>query len=257
MALIKLSIDGVEYACTPVPSPVSKTGLRLVPVSADPTVIVAPLDALATWVGEYDGATQGSANGSTTYPVLIGGRQARKFTSSFTDNGGFRFHTVYGTDTVKKNFVYAGDLYFQAVAGLGQMELDNNQVTADGQTYIYGCQCNANSGAWDITKTIQPVPPAKEGNCAWVPTAFKGSPQRFALNRWLHFEIASHRDDAGNITYDAIFFDGVTALIGTTLPASLSLGWEQGIMLVNFQLGGAGASGNLTAYANNLQVARW
>lgn len=245
---IKLNIDGIDYTVTAIvpPPPVSPTGLLLVPVGIVP--IVVHLDALA-WLGEHDPATNGTALGATTYPVTIGGRTARAFPSDYTNHGGMRYHCNYASDTTSHNFVYAGDLWFDDPTPLAQMELDNNQVTADGKTYIFGAQCDANSGAWDITR--------QDTACHWVTTAAKGSPKLWPAKTWLHFEIASHRDDAGNITYDAVHFNGLTRQIGITLPSARNIGWKKGDCLVNFQEGGAGASGSIYAYGSNMRIARW
>jgi hypothetical protein len=243
MTVVKLNIDGVDFTVTPI----SPTGLLLVPVGV--TAVVDELDALG-WTGEQDAATDGTSVGATTYPVTIGGRTgARLFTNTYTNYGGFRYDVDYDTDATSTHFVYAGDLYFESVAGLAQIELDNNQVTSDGKTYIFGVQCNLNDGLWDITKT--------DTTCHWLPTAAVGNPKNFPLNTWLHFEIASHRDNAGNVTYDAVYFNGATQEINTTLPSAISLGWSIGACVVNLQIGGDGASGSVEVYANNLKVAKW
>jgi hypothetical protein len=257
-SVVKLNIDGVDYTCTAVvvdplpPPPVPPvvppaSGLVLLPAGVTPTITL--LDALTNWQGEHDGATSGTASGTTSYPVSIGGRQARAFPSDYTSHGGFRYHVQYATDLTAKNFIYAGDLYFDSEFP-AQMELDNNQVTADGKTYIFGVQANKNSGKWDITK--------QDTQCHWVPSSAKGDPTQWPTKQWLHFEIASHRDDLGNITYDAVHLNGVTQQIGTVLPSARNIGWTKGHLLVNVQLGGASSgSGSIRCYGSNLQVARW
>ena len=253
---IKLSIDNgagfVDYQCAPI----SPTGLLLVPADVVPTVI--GLDALP-WTGVFDEATKSpatgiaSAAGISSFPVAIGGRAARSFPSTYIANGGLRYHCPYANDTKAHNFVYAGDLWFDDLTPLGQMELDNNQVTVDGKTYIFGVQANNNSGSWDVTSTNQ-VTKA----CKWNPTAAKGCPNLWPAKQWLHFEIASHRDDAGNITYDAIHFNGTTMALGVTYAASLGLKWAIGVCLVNLQIDGAlSSSGSILVYGSNFQMARW
>lgn len=250
--IIKLNIDNVDYTVTaivpppPPQPPISSTGLLLVPASLNPQVI--KLDTLA-WSGVHDSATSGSATGLSVYPVTVGGRRARSFVSNYMNNGGLRYHCAYGNDAAAHNFVYAGDLWFDDLTPLAQMELDNNQVVDD-KTYIFGVQANNTSGAWDVTKA--------DTTCHWVPTTAKGSPNAWPAKTWLHFEIASHRDDAGNITYDAVHFNGMTQQIGITFPASLALRWKPlGLLMVNLQLGGALASGSILVYGSNLCVARW
>jgi hypothetical protein len=250
---------GVPPVVPPVvpPPPVPVSGLLLLPAGVTP--VITQLDALTTWQGEWDaatnsggknaaGATIPGAVGTTTYPVTIGGRTARAFPSDYTNHGGFRYHVHYGSDTTHKNFIYSGNLYFDGELP-AQMELDNNQVTADGKTYIYGVQCNSNDGFWDITR--------QDTGCHWQASTAKGNPKTWPTKTWLHFEIMSHRDDAGNITYDAVHFNGTTQKIGTTLASARNIGWGIGSLLVNFQLGGASSAGSIRAYANGLQVARW
>lgn len=253
---IQLTLDdGTELIGTVQPKPIpSPTGLLLVPPNVAPTLSF--LDALTTWLFEFDKGTQVDATtgavGSTQYPVLVGGRQARQFNSTFTNNGGVRFHAIYGNDPGARNFVFAGDLWVTSVAQLGQMELDNNQIDAQGNTYIYGCQCNSADGAWDVASSD----PQTKSN-KWNPTPVKGSPANFPPNQWLHFELAHHRDDAGNITYDAIHFNGVTEPVGMTVVGAMPLGWTpDGDLLVNFQINGLG-NGQMSVWASNLRVARW
>lgn len=233
----------------PVVIPPPAHGLFLLPAGVTPTI--SALDAMTNWAGEHDGATSGSATGGSTYPVTIGGRQARAFPSDYKNHGGFRYHVQYATDTTAKNFIYAGDLWFDSELP-AQMELDNNQVDPAQKVYIYGVQCNKNSGKWDITK--------QDTACHWVPSIAKGDPTQWPIKTWLPFEIMSHRDDAGNIIYDAVRFNGVTQQINTVLPSARKIlpAWTVGHCLVNLQLGGASAtSGSIRCYGNNLQVARW
>lgn len=231
----------------PPPPPPPTTGLVLLPAGVTPTI--TQLDALTNWQGEHDGATSGTATGGSTYPVAIGGRQARAFPSDYTSHGGFRYHVQYATDTAAKSFIYAGDLYFDGELP-AQMELDNNQVTADKKTVIYGVQCNKNDGLWDIT--------FQDTRCHWKGSDAKGDPTQWPIKKWLHFEIMCHRDDIGNVIYDSVHFDGTTQLIATVLPSARALGWAVGHLLVNLQLGGASStSGSIRCYGNNMQVARW
>jgi hypothetical protein len=260
------SIDGKPYTVVLTPyvapppavvPPPPASGLLLLPAGVTP--IISQLDALTTWTGEWDTGTNSGgkdatgkvipgAVGTTSYPVTIGGRVARAFPSDYTNHGGFRYHVHYDMDTTRKNFIYGGDLYFDGELP-AQMELDNNQVTVDGKTYIYGVQCNANDGFWDITM--------QDTGCHWKASTAKGNPQQWPTKTWLHFEIQCHRDDAGNITYDAVHFNGTTQKIGMTFPSARNLGWAIGSLLVNVQLGGASAAGSIRAYGSGLKVARW
>jgi hypothetical protein len=237
---------------TPVAAaaPPPTSGLLLLPAGVKPTIV--DLDDIAGWTGEHDGATSGFASGTTSYPVAIGIRQARAFPSDYTKNGGFRYHVHYATDTAAHSFIYAGDLWFDTAELPAQMELDNNQTDAAQKTYIFGVQCNANDGQWDITM--------QDTACHWKPSGAKGNPKNWPVKTWLHFEILCHRDEFGNITYDTVYFNGTTQKIGVVLPSArkLSPAWSVGSCLVNLQLGGASAvSGSIRCYGSNMQVARW
>ena len=251
--IIKLNIDGVDYAVTaivPLPPPpvASPTGLFLIPSGVTPTIV--DLDTL-DWLSEKDTGTPGTATGTTSYPVDIGGRTtARLFTSDFTGFGGYRHHVHYANDETADHFIYAGDLYIDSIQPIAQLELDNNQVTVDGSTYIFGSQMNMNDKSWDVCST-------NGKNCHWNGSTLIADPSKLLVGEWLHFEIMSHRDSAGNVTYDAINFNGTTTLIGKTYPSSLKLNWSLGACLVNLQLGGNGAAGSIKLYGSNMQVARW
>lgn len=246
---IKLNIDGVDYTCTPNPPPPPPFGLFLLPAGVVPAI--TKLDALA-WVGTKDAATAGTATFQTEYPVTVGGKQARSFSTKYALGAGVRFSCIYEplNDPTSTHFIYAGYLWIDDPSQVGQMELDNNQVTADGRTYIFGVQANANDGCWDIT-TMDP-------NARWLPTPAKANLHSWPAKTWLRFEIMSHRDNAGNITYDAIYLNGTTVQIGKTLPSAQKLGWNIGRLLVNWQLGGlSGKSGAIQAYGSEIEVAKW
>jgi len=242
--------EAAPAALPPPPPPAPAFGLVLLPAGITPTIV--ELDALKTWAGEWDNATSGSATGATSYPVTIGGRTARAFPSDYKKNGGMRYHVQYAIDSKAQHFIYAGDLWIEDPTQIAQMELDNNQVDVAQKVYIYGVQANKNSGKWDITK--------QDTACHWIPSPAKADPTLWPANKWLHFEIASHRDDAGNITYDAVHLDGVTQLINQTLPSARKIlpVWGMGHLLVNLQLGGASnVGGSIRVYGNGLKVARW
>lgn len=245
MTVVKLNIDGVEYTCSPT---IPSTGLLLVPAGITP--VIHKLDALAGWTGVHDAATPGTASGGTTFPVDMGGRNARLFSMSYTQNGGMRFHCPYGQDTASKHFVYAGDLFIDGPQPIAQMELDNNQVTADGKTYIFGAQQNVNDLAWDVSSAVL-------GKSKWNPTAMAANPKTWPVGEWMHFEIFSERDDAGNITYRAIHWNGKTMALNLKYTGALPLGWKVGVELVNCQINGYGAAGSIKVYGSNFQIAKW
>ena len=57
---------------------------------------------------------------------------------------------------------------------------------------------------------------------------------------WHHVQIASHRDDKGNVSYDWVNLDGAhSEFVNATVNSAEALGWQKGTLLINFQLDGA------------------
>ena len=85
-----------------------------------------------------------------TTPALTG--NARQFALSFSGGGSERFYTTFGADTQATHFFYDAWLYIASPSStLANVEMDTNQVLANGQTVIYGAQCDGYSNTWDFT----------------------------------------------------------------------------------------------------------
>ena len=82
---------------------------------------------------------------------------------------------------------------------------------------------------------------------------------QWTANTWHHFQIASHRDNSGNATYDWVGVDGkYSDFVGASGPDAASLGWAIGSQLINFQIDGSSKlSGSNTLYTDQLIVWRW
>src|SRR6185437_10333498 len=126
-----------------------------VSVQTPPPVITAPsipanatafkaIQNLDTWKSEWDAGTPGSATGTmqlVAAPSISG--SARQFASSYTNYGGERYHLMVGSDQVATNFVYDAWVYIASPnSDIANIELDLNQVIANGDTVIYGFQCD-------------------------------------------------------------------------------------------------------------------
>jgi hypothetical protein len=62
----------------------------------------------------------------------------------------------------------------------------------------------------------------------------------------------------GNVTYNAVWLDGVEAPINETVPSAFSLGWAAGDLMANFQVDGKGSgSGSSTLYLDQFTMYRW
>jgi hypothetical protein len=89
-----------------------------------------------------------------------------------------------------------------------------------------------------------------------VHTTAKCNPRQWATNAWHHIQIEYSRDERGNVTYKAVWFDGVMQAVNATVPSAFALGWGS-TLLTNFQIDGLGASGTATVYLDKLSIYRW
>ncbi len=239
-------------------SDVSDLNITLAPsttVAPPNATIVSNIQTQTNWVWTMDTATSGTASGSSqimTTPSLSG--SSRKHAMSFTNNGGERFHTTIGADIIATHFVYDVQVMLANPAAIGNIEMDLNQVLSNGDTVIFGVQCDGWSGTWDYTVNAgtrtNPVDQWVQSN---VPCA---APKTWTANTWHHIQIAYSRDAVGNVTYESVVLDGVqSAFSGATGNSAFSLGWAS-TLLTNFQLDGMG-SGSTVAYVDNLSISRW
>ena len=232
--------------------------------AAAPTVVASPFPATATssgnlegsakWEWNHDPGTPGSSRGSSLYPQTnpsLDGT-ARQYYFTYANHGGEIYHLQFGSDANATHFVYDTFVYFTDTTQLGNVEMDMNQVMSDGRTVIFGTQCASGSGTWEYTKV-------SGSQTHWYPSNIPCKPSDWTANAWHHVQIASHRDDAGDVTYDWVIVDGVKSTFqGATGPSALSLGWPFGDLLLNFQLDGKnGSTGAVTAYTDKLTIYRW
>lgn len=214
------------------------------------------IQALPGWAWNDDPGTPGSASGTSAVvasPSLSGA--ARKYSMSFTNLGGEIFHTAFGADPNSVNFIYDVHVWITNPAAIANLEMDMNQVIANGNTVIYGVQCDGYSGTWDYTVNAgtpaSPIDSWKHSN-ATCP-----KPSTWAPNTWHHIQIAYARDSSGNVTYQTVVLDGVESVFaGATGNSAFKLGWAS-TLLTNFQIDGLGSGGSTIAYLDNLTVYRW
>ena len=231
----------------------STSVLAMVPSEA---LKVSSIQSLSNWQGQHDTGTEGSSSGSMSVvnsPSLSG--FARKFSFSFTNNSGQRFSDSFGDDTAPTNFLYDGWVYLPGpTSAIANVEMDMNQVIANGDTIIYAFQCDGWSGTWDYSENAGT---ASNPQVRWVPA--KGTtcnPRKWTTNTWHHVQVWYSRDGSGNVTYHSVWFDNVEQPINATVFSEFDLGWAP-VLVTNFQLDGVGSSGSGTAYLDNLTVYRW
>ena len=217
-------------------------------------ISVNGLQALPNWSSANDSAATGSSTGVTALvvsPSLSG--IARQYVTSFANYGNERYWVSFGSDTSAQNFFYDASVYIDGSnSNVANLEFDMNQVTANGQTIIYGFQCDGYSGTWDYTENAG-TPSSYIDK--WIHTNATCNPRNWAPNTWHHVQISYSRDNSGNVTYKSVWLDGTESAINTTAPSAFALGWGS-TLLTNFQVDGLN-SGTNTVYLDNLTVSRW
>ena len=201
-----------------------------------------------TWIFNHDAGTPGTAVGETSLvstPSRSG--RARQFVSSYTAAGGEIYSVVYADDTTSTNFVYDGWVWIEAGSSIANLEMDSNQVLANGQTVIYAFQCDGYAHVWDYSGA----------DAHWVKSIQPCNVANWSTDAWHHVQIGYSRDDSGNVTYQSVWLDGAEQVINETVPSSFALGWKVGVVQTQFQMDGLGASGSSTVYLDNLTIYRW
>jgi hypothetical protein len=216
---------------------------------------VSHIQALSGWQAEHDSGGPGSSSGSsaiTSSPSLYG--STRRYETKFSGSGDERFSISFSDDVNSKNFFYDAWVYLTSSASqLGNIEMDVNQVMADGKTVLVGVQCDGYHGQWAYTvntgsaSNVKPHWQAKSGTSC--------NPRSWSRDNWHHVQFSFTRDDSGNITYQSIWLDGVESKLNEVAFGAADLGWGPAIN-TQFQLDGMG-SGSVTAYVDNLTISRW
>jgi hypothetical protein len=241
------------YGCTECFTPNGSTASPLVPANA---VEVHGIQNLSGWLAATDtSGGGGSASGATQtvgMPSLSG--SAREFTTTFADSGDERYYVSFGEDPESNNFLFDGWIYVASPSSdIANLEMDLNQVLKNGQTVIFGFQCDGYSGTWDYTENAgTPANPLD----VWVHSTEACNPRNWATDAWHHVQISFARDDAGNVTYKAAWLDGTEQVLNVTVPSAFALGWSS-VLLTNFQVDGLGSGGSPTVYLDELNVYRW
>jgi hypothetical protein len=218
------------------------------PVIPSNAKVDGDLQLLDTWHFNHDAGTPGSATGATSLestPSRSG--SARQFKSSYTDAGGEIYSVSYADDSAATNFVYDGWVWIEAGSSIANLEMDSNQVTANGDTVIYAFQCSGYSKKWEYSGA----------GAKWVSSTQPCNVSQWTTNVWHHVQISYSRDDSGYVTYKSVWLDGDEQAINATVPSSFGLGWQVGVVQTQFQVDGLGSSGASNVYLDNLTISRW
>ena len=229
------------------------TPSSLIPSNA---IEVKDIDQSSNWKNQHDTGTSGGSTATTNLvstPSLDG--TARKYSVSFTGSGGQRFSDSFGIDSSSTHFVYDVEFYSPNPSAIENLELDINQVTANGDTVIYATQCSGYNDRFQYNISVtgsDGVPHPK-----WVSSNVECSPSDWSANTWHHIMIGSERSGK-TVTFEWVSIDGkVQYLQNAVATPDFPLGWKPiGDLVLNFQLDGKG-SGTMTAYADKLNIWRW
>ena len=216
---------------------------------------VGAIQSLGDWISEHDGATGGSSSGAmvlTGSPSLSG--HAREFYTVYNKHGGQRYHAAFSDDEAAHNFVYDTWIYLtDSAANIGNLEMDLNQVMPNGQTAIFGIQCDGYTLTWDYNANW--TGPTKATN-TWMHSSAPCNIRSWGRNQWHHIQISYSRTDWGVVTYHSVWVDGNEQPINATAPSAYALYWAPTI-LTNFQVDGLGGSGSVTLFLDDLVIYRW
>ncbi len=190
-------------------------------------------------------------------PSLSG--HSLQFTTSYYNLGGERYYLSFATDPNAQNFLYDTWVYVKSdTNAVANLEFDMNQVTSNGQTVIYGFQCDGWNNVWDYTKNAGT---ATSYSDTWVHSTQYCNPSTWSTDTWHHVQISYSRDTTGNVTYKSVWMDGVEQDINQTVFSSFALNWGAGVLLTNFQHDGGGSgkpqNGTIDTYLDKLTISRW
>ena len=220
-------------------------------------VSVSAIQTMGDWHAEKDSGTgSGYASGEMSMASSPShGGTARKFSTSYANYGGERYDISFGDDTTSTNFLYDGWVYLASPSNsIANVEMDMNQVMSNGQTVIFGFQCDGWNGTWDYTKNAGTPEKPKD---VWVKSGASCNPHNWSTNTWHHVQVTYSRDDSGNVTYKSAWLDGVESGINATVPSAFALGWGPAL-LTNLQIdGGTSGGASSTVYMDDLVIYRW
>jgi hypothetical protein len=238
-----------DVAITVTTAPTSES---LVPTDA---TSIKSIQVSGDWHAIHDTGGKGSASGATSVvssPAHSG--SARKFVTEFKDSGDERYTVSFGDDESATNFLYDGWVYLTSSSkAIGNVEMDLNQVIPNGQTVIFGFQCDGWSGTWDYTRNGGSAAHWKD---EWVHSGARCNPRSWSINTWHHVQISYSRNDDGDVTYNSVWLDDSEQKLNVKVFSAFALGWGP-TLLTNFQVDGLGSSGSNTVYLDDLVIYRW
>ncbi|MGH9615944.1 MAG: hypothetical protein ACRD28_04310 [Acidobacteriaceae bacterium] len=216
---------------------------------------LSSLQTLGNWGGVHDAATSGSASGHMS---LVGSPEhsgpSRKFVTDSSNWGGERYSVTFGDDRTSTNFLWDGWVYLTSSSShINSLEMDLDQTMPNGQTVVFGFQCNGAYGTWDYSENVGS---ASNPKGYWKHSSARCNPRSWKVDVWHHVQISYSRTDTGKITYKSVYLDGVEKTLNATVFGARDMGWGSGLT-INFQVDGLGSSGSSTVYLDDLTLTRW
>jgi hypothetical protein len=219
-------------------------------------ISVSNIQAFGDWISVFDPGTAGAATGAMAMvgsPSVTG--NALEFYTTYSWYGGELYYANFGDDTTSSNFVYDGWVYLTNSSGsIANVEMDMNQTMSNGETVIFGFQCDGWNGTWDYTENAgTPTAPVDH----WVQSGAACNVRNWSQYTWHHVQVSYSRDGYGNVTYQSVWLDGNQQQINATVPSAFALGWAP-TLLTNFQVDSiAPGWSSSTIYLDDLTISRW
>jgi hypothetical protein len=95
-----------------------------------------------------------------------------------------------------------------------------NQLMKNGQTVIYGSQCDGWSSTSDYNYREDPATPSNSA-ADWVHSKLTCNPRTWSTNTSHHVQVSYSRDDSGNGTDNSVALDCIHPEINVTMPSAL------------------------------------
>jgi hypothetical protein len=210
------------------------------------------LDGELGWQQIHDGGTPGTSKGSSVYPATTPlGDDARELYMTYSNRGGERWSLTFANDPASTSYVLDTYVLLPNPSEVLNLEMDINQVTANGETVILSTQCAGITGTWEAGYTAGKLD-------HWWASHIKCDPRTWAPNVWHHIQIGMHREPNGVVSHDWVNFDGAHYVWGYARESAQFLGWAHGVNDVQYQIEGSSAgSGSVTSYIHKLTIYRW
>ena len=218
-------------------------------------VSVGNLESMGNWNASHDSATNGRASGKMS---MVGSPShsgtSRKFVTTYSHYGAERYSVTFGDNRTAQNFMWDAWVYLASSANnINNLEMDLNQTMPNGQTVIFGMQCNSSAGKWDYTENLGS---ARNPKGHWAHSGANCNFHNWSKSKWHHVQMEYSRTNTGKVTYKYVWLDGARSTINKTTFAARSLGWGSSLS-INFQMDGSSGKGTATMYLDSLTLYRW